>query len=47
MDSCVKLVTVHGRPFSMLEDDGFKELIDMIDCEKEENDQVIQSRSKS
>lgn len=29
-DACVELVTVNGRPFAMLEDSGFRKLIDPI-----------------
>lgn len=41
MENCVKLVTIHGRPFSIFNDEAFKELIEMIQYDKEEIDQVI------
>lgn len=41
MENCVKLMTIHGRPFSIFNDEAFKELIEMIQYDKEEIDQVI------
>lgn len=30
LDACVELVTVNGRPFSMLNDTGFRKILDPI-----------------
>ena len=30
IDACVKLVTVNGRPFQILSDSGFREIIDPL-----------------
>lgn len=30
LDACVRLVTIHGRPFSLLDDEAFRDIINMI-----------------
>lgn len=30
IDGCVDLVTVNGRPFSMLDDSGFRKILDPV-----------------
>lgn len=36
MDACVRLVTIHGRPFSLTDDNAFRDIINMIPSQTEE-----------
>ena len=34
MDACVRLITIHGRPFSFIDDDAFQDIINAIPSQK-------------
>ena len=34
MDACVRLITIHGRPFSFIDDDAFQDIINAILSQK-------------
>lgn len=35
VNACVRLVTIYGRPLSLINDDAFKDIIQMIKFQKE------------
>lgn len=41
MECCTNLVTIHGRPFSIVEDEAFKELLKLIPGMRQKDQQVI------
>lgn len=41
MDCCTNLVTIHGRPFSIIEDEAFKELLKLIPTISQKDQQAI------
>lgn len=41
MECCTNLVTIHGRPFSIIEDEALKELLKLIAGMSQKDQQVI------
>lgn len=35
MASCVRLITIHGRPLSLIDKDAFRDVIQIINLQKE------------